>query len=440
MGERGSIVLTLAAVAAAYATAFGAAFQFDDAHTVVANQDVRSWTAWASSLPGIRAATKASFVAGRALSPAPWSHVLVSVLLHAAASVMVLVLARRWARDFGADARRADFVALATALVFALHPAQTEAVTYVSGRSVVLAGCLALASLVAYERWREQGSAASLVASAAAFALAMAARETAWTVPFAIVLVEASRGRPLRQAARGAAPHFAVLAVALAAIALSPTYSRLLRESLATRGPLANLYAQVDGVAYLVTHPLLTMRVNFDPHVVVPLSADARWWLAAVALAAAVALGFRVLRSVPWLGFGLLWFFLHLAPTNGLVARYDLVNDRQLYLALVGPALLLAAAVARSTPPRAGAGALVALCVVLGGATLVRNTDYRSELALWEATARASPGKSRPWNNLGWARQQAGDRAGARAAYERALALDPANYRARANLEALGAR
>jgi hypothetical protein len=42
-------------------------------------------------------------------------------------------------------------------LLFALHPAQTEAVTYVSGRSTSLATAFALASLLA---WLEGGSTA----------------------------------------------------------------------------------------------------------------------------------------------------------------------------------------------------------------------------------------------------------------------------------------
>lgn len=439
MGERRAAALTLGAAVAAYATAFGATFQFDDAHTVVANPGVQSWAAWAASLPGIRAATKASYVASHALSPQPWSYVLLSVALHAASALILLALARRWARDFGANAVQAGFAALTTALIFALHPAQAESVTYISGRSVALAGFFYLAALLAWER-RRDGARWALGVSLAAFALALASRETAATLPFALVLVEAARGAPWRQALRRAGAHFAVLGVALAALALSPTYQRLLRESLATRSPLENLRAQVEGVAYLVTHPLLTLRVNFDPDVANPASADAGWWLAALTIAAAIALGFGTLRRAPWLGCGLLWFFLHLAPTNGLVARYDLVNDRQLYLALAGPALIVGVALARVASPVVRNVCVGALCVALGTATLVRNTDYASEFALWQATVRASPHKSRPWNNLGWALQQAGDRDGARAAYVRALELDSANFRARANLDALGGR
>ena len=76
----------------------------------------------------------------------------------------------------------------------------------------------------------------------------------------------------------------------------------------------------------------------------------------------------------------------------------------------------------------------------LGLATVLRNLDYTSEIALWEATVRASPGKARAWNNLGFAWQQAGDPDRARAAYAHALLLDPDYARARVNLEALRVR
>ena len=276
-----------------------------------------------------------------------------------------------------------------------------------------------------------------IAASVALFALALAARETAWTLPFALVLLETARGAPLRSAWRRAVPHFGVLAVAVVAMAASPVYRRLLAASLDQRAPLASLFAQVEGVAYYVTHPLLSLRVNFDPDVAVPAAADLHWWIAAAAIAGTIGVGFMQLGRRPWLGFGLLWFLLQLVPTNGLIARYDLVNDRELYLALVGPALIAGVVLARLRPPIAGTLAAAALVVLLGVATLVRNLDYASEIALWEATVRASPAKARPWNNLGYAWQQAGDRDRARAAYERALQVDPGYDKARANLNAL---
>ena len=433
MGERTASLLTVGAIAVAFASAIGATFQFDDFHLLVRNPDVHSWSAWAASMPGIRPLTKASLTFGWVLSSAPAGFVVFSLLCHACSALLLLALARRWVPALAPDCPRAAFAALLTALAFALHPAQTEAVTYIAGRSVALSGALYLAALLAHERDRR---ALSLLA----FALALAARETAWTLPFALVLLEYARGATMKSALRRAAPQFALLAAGILAMAAVPTYRQLLDASLAHRSPGASLYAQVEGIAYLVTHPLVTLRVNVDPDIVVPAAPDLHWCMAAVAIAGTIAYGLSQLRRRPWLGFGILWFFLHLAPTNSLVARYDLASDRALYLALIGPALILGVSLGSWRQWRDATNAAIALVLLLGVATFVRNLDYASEVALWEATVRASPSKPRAWNNLGYARQQAGDLAGARTAYERALALGPDYARARINLDGLPVR
>jgi tetratricopeptide (TPR) repeat protein len=138
----------------------------------------------------------------------------------------------------------------------------------------------------------------------------------------------------------------------------------------------------------------------------------------------------------PLAGFAIAWFAIALLPVQSLVARDDIANDRQLYLALAGPAIALGIVLARQ-PLRRAAVVAIALVAVLATATFLRNRDYTDEVTLWRATVAASPGKARPWNNLGFALAQRGDIAAARTAYLRALAIDPADIKARVNLELL---
>jgi tetratricopeptide (TPR) repeat protein len=139
--------------------------------------------------------------------------------------------------------------------------------------------------------------------------------------------------------------------------------------------------------------------------------------------------GLLQIRKRPWLGFGILWFFLHLAPTNSVIPRLDVANDRQLYLAGWGLFLLAAALV-----PRRAAVPAVALAALLAAGSVARQLDYRSEIALWEADVRRAPWNARAHNNLGYAYQQAGRTADARRAYEAALIFDPGHIKARMNL------
>ena len=431
-------LLVAAAALAAYAAAPGTAFQYDDFRVVVIDRDVHSWSAWWASMPGMRPLTKASYVANWLASPAPAGFAIAGVAMHVASSLLVLALARRWIAAFAPRVPRPSLAAVATALLFALHPAQTEAVVYIAGRSTALSSLATLGALYAWERARA-GPAAWRGGAMALFAAAIAARESAWTLPFALVLVEVARGEGLAAAVNRTRAFWLLALVLAAAVLATPAYRRLLDASLAIRGPLDNLVAQVDAVVYLVTHPLLTLRVDFDPGLVARDALDAAWAVQVAALVALAAVGVAQLRRRPWLGFGILWFLLALVPTHGPLARYELANDRQLYLAIVGPALIAGVLVA-SWRARGPAAAMVAtLALVLAVATFVRVTDYSSEVRLWEATVRASPANARAWNNLGHAHEVVGDRERAREAYARALVLDPMHPKAATNLDALDA-
>ena len=322
----------------------------------------------------------------------------------------------------------------AVALLVAVHPAQTEVVTYVSGRSSGLMAAFYLASLLCWEHGRATGAARGWqAASLALFAAALATKETAWTLPFALVLVEVVRnGRRWRPALLAARSHLAVLALAALAILALPTYRRMLAGAFALRDPLQNLDAQVSGIAHLIVGPLLTLHLDIDASP--PLLTGWRWAFVAAALAALLYVGIAGARRGLVAGFGLLWFFLHLAPTNSLIARDDLANDRQLTLAMIGVSLVYCSITWGRLPRRAFVAVIAALAIVLGTVTALRNLDYRSEVALWQASLAANPRNARAWNNLGMAWRDAGDVAQARLAFQRALELDPAHPQALGNL------
>jgi len=146
--------------------------------------------------------------------------------------------------------------------------------------------------------------------------------------------------------------------------------------------------------------------------------------------------GFALLRVQPWYALALLWFFLHLAPTNSVLPRLDAVNDRQLYLASIGPLAL--AGLALSLAPRGRVMLAAFAALLLAVATVARNQEYQTEVTLWSDTARKSPGRARAFNNLGYAYQLDGRRDDACAAYLQALRIDAEQRRARVNARALG--
>jgi len=412
----------LFAALAAYAGAFGGSFQFDDFNVIVRQPAVHSLGAWWDSMPGIRPLLKLSYtlswVTGGGGTLA--FHAF-NVALHAANVLLVAaVLEELWRRMGIAEV---EFAAFAGALLFALHPAHSEAVTYLSGRSTSMMAFFYLGSVLAYLRGAPRWLSPVL------FAAALATKEVAVTLPLALVLCDAldpRRGVDLRRQL----PHWLMLGAGIALMAALPRYREMLDASLALRSFMDQYQLQVAALGRHAAVLALAVPPNIDPRVA-PLPP-----VAGLAVFAAIAAGFALLRAQPWYALALLWFFLHLAPTNSLLPRLDAVNDRQLYLASIGPLALAGFAI--SLMPRWRVPTLVVLAGVLGAATAARNLDYRTEVALWSNTVRQSPASARAWNNLGYALQLEGRRQEACDAYGRALRLDEGQLRARINALELG--
>jgi hypothetical protein len=430
---RGTLGL-LAAIAAAYAGALAGPFQFDDWWSIVDNDAVHSLPAWFDALPGIRPLLKLANTLNWLAAPAPAAFHALNIVVHGANAVLLWRLLARWLPVLAPRASRPESVAFATSLLFALHPATTEAVAYVSGRSISLAATGQLATLLALSAARD-GRRGMATLAALLFAATLAVRETAVVTPLAWLLLARCAGDDWRQALAPLRGVALVLAGAVALGAATPAYRSFFGVSLQARDFGAQLLAQLDAHLYLATRPLPGLVLNIDPDLRVPAALAPRHLLLPALLVAAAVAGWRQRRTRPWLLFALGWYVLQLAPSNSLLPRLDVANDRHLYLAVVAPLLVLVLAVANA-PRRMFAASIAVLALAAGLRTADRVDDYRSEIALWTATVAHSPGKARPWTNLGLARSERGDVAGAAAAWRCALSLDPDYRQAAWNLAA----
>lgn len=433
---RASAALVAGAALLAHLTALAADFQFDDWNVVVNDPRVASLDAWWRSLPAIRPLLKLVWAAGHASGLGPAGFHAVNVAVHVASALLVLALLRLLeARAPGGEAA-AGRAATVGALLFALHPAQTEAVAYVSGGATALAAALALASAVAWLDGREAGRrSATHVLSPALLALSLGVKELGVVLPVALVLLEAADARrPFRWRAALAATwvHGLVAAAALAAFAAAPAYRAMIRHALGLRPPLENLRVHLDGLAWLAGQALRPDLLVADPPA--PGPGWLRPALAAAALLAAAAFGLAALRRRP-AALAALWTVLWLPATGFWLPRPEPASDRQLYLALAGPAWLAGRWLAAGGRARTALAA--ALVVALGAATAARGLVYRDEVTFWADAARKVPENGRAFSNLGYALARCGRDADAAAAFRRALALDPRDFRAGANLRLL---
>jgi tetratricopeptide (TPR) repeat protein len=436
-------LILVAAVGLSYANGFRGVFQFDDHNVIVNNPSVHSVAAFVANLPtGIRPLLKLTYLLNWTAGAGPFGFHVVNISLHAANTLLVFFLACRMTEGKEAPGLPAfGRVPFLAALLFAVHPVQTEAVTYISGRSMSLMAFFYLASLLSYVRGTKGGRGWLYVVSPALFLLAVLSKETALTLPAALLLWERAFGdgnRPFPEIVRRQAVHWALLLLMAAAVALHPSYRNLVLYGFGTRTASQNLLAQGYGIAYLLSRLIRVYRLNIDPDLPVPATLTPGLAATAAGLAVLLIAGAAALRRRPVAGFGLLWFFLQLLPTNSIIPRLDVANERHLYLASWGIFLAAGSGAEWVQTTLSGAGRWVragwfAAAALLLLFTVLRNEVYRSEVTLWAETARRSPGKARVHNNLGYAYFRSGHPERAIPEYREALRIDPDFALARGN-------
>ncbi|HEY1107181.1 MAG TPA: tetratricopeptide repeat protein, partial [Opitutaceae bacterium] len=143
-----------------------------------------------------------------------------------------------------------------------------------------------------------------------------------------------------------------------------------------------------------------------------------------VITAALAGATFVALWRVPWAGFLGLWFFALLAPTSLMPGTTQMIVEHRMYLPLAAVSVVIVLALHAwlgrgSFLPLAGLAAALAL------ATVARNQDYRSELALWSATVAERPRNALAHANLGIAYVRLGRVEEALRHYETAAQLGP---------------
>jgi len=420
-------------VLVAYGNALGGPFQFDDYNVIVHEATVHGGSAWWDDLGGgIRPLLKLSYTLDWMTGAGAPAFHLTNLFIHLANSWLVYLLAQRLVQRWAPAA--SPLLPLWIALLFAVHPVNTEAVSYISGRSASLMTLFYLGGLLVYIDGRLRQSTFKVqVLTPLLFILSLGCKETAVTFPLALWLWEWSNGVRWRNALKAGASNWLVLLLAALLFLSSANYLSQMARSAEFNTLRGNVATQLHGFVWLMRQWVLPLWLNIDPDL--PLHTG----LGGALLPFAFTLFLLVLtialrRNRPWFSFALAWAMLHLIPLYLILPRIDIANERQLYLAAwpLLAALLIEAGrhIDLRTLRYALAGVLLA-CITL---TVLRNHAYASEIALWEDTATKSPHKARVHNNLGYAYLLAQRHDEARHEFITALQLDPKLSAAHHNL------
>ncbi len=427
------VVLSLA-TAAAYSNSLSATFVFDDRPHIFANERIKTVFPLSTTLSGRRPVVDFTLAVNHAIGGLdPTGYHLFNVVVHILSGLMLFLLLRR----IGNGARPREKagqetggglsigVAAAVALLWMLHPLQTQSVTYVIQRGESLMGLCYLFTLYAAIRGMDGSGKRRwwLVASVAACGLGMATKAVMLTAPVLVLLYDwIVVTRSLRVTLRKRFAYYVALSSTLSLLVVCGVTSGVLSTG---PHPHANVGFAVDGVTpwhYLLTQPgvlLHYLQLVVWPG---PLCIDYGWPLVTslsdaafpgVVVLALLVWAVRACRHHPRAGFAGLSFFVILAPTSSLIPIRDPLFEHRMYLPLAAVLALLAAAVARMVRwslRRVGADSrwsgytCTVIVVLVAGALAVRtfdrNADYKSEIKLWEQATIVRPQNARAHYSL----------------------------------------
>lgn len=442
-------LLLLLLVFAAYSNSFRVPFLYDDIGAIPENSTIRRL----SHLGQVLSPPRDTSVAGRPMLNLTfavnyavsglevWSYHLLNILIHAGAGLALYGLVRRTLttpRLRGRFASAASPLALVTALLWTLHPLQTESVTYIVQRAEALVGffylflfyCVVRAATAANAARARGWYAAAVVTGF----FGMASKEVMATAPLLLLLYDRTfLAGTFRQALGARRWLYGALALGWVQVALVTLGARTASAGFSYQGVTPLEYARSQfGV---ILHYLC---LSVWPH---PLVFHYEWPVAgslpAIAAAGAVVLGLAAaslaaLRARPESGFCGLWFFLILAPSSSIVPIADLAYEHRMYLSLAavmvllvtgGDALLCRAAGARGRQVGAALAAVVIAAFAI--LTFARNRDYTSAVAIWQDTVAKRPDNYKAHYNLAFHLEREGRIGEAERHYREALRVRP---------------
>jgi tetratricopeptide (TPR) repeat protein len=441
-------VLVLA-VFAAYANSLSGPFVYDDKDSIVGNLTLRhlwplaevltppSGGLTVSGRPVLNLSLALNFAAG-GLDVRGY-HV-VNVLIHALACLTLFGLVRRTLVLPSLRGRFGDAavpIAFTVAALWALHPLQTEAVTYLVQRAESLMGLFFLLTLYGFVRSVDAPAPGRWqVLSVAACLLGMATKENMVSAPGLVLLLDrAFVAGSFAAAWRRRRGFYAALAATWILLA------GMLASTGGNRGGSAGFGVPISWWDYALTQfPALVryVRLSFWPTPLVfeygPFRIESLamvWPQACLVVALVAGMIFALWRNAA-LGFLGAWFFAVLAPTSLMPGITQRIVEHRMYLSLA-PIMVLIVAAVYPRGGRRGLAALFALAAGLGSLTFQRNADYRSEIALWRDTAAKRPYNAGAHASLGAALAEAGRMDEAIREDEIALQLGPGYITTRNN-------
>jgi tetratricopeptide (TPR) repeat protein len=409
----------------AYLTSFQGAFVFDDYYYILKPFVTHFWSSMFAPETVSRPLLGLSLAINYAISGKdPWSYHVFNLLIHISAALALFgivrhtLLSERLREEYG---KAATALALVVALVWAVHPLNTQAVTYIIQRCESMMGMFYLLTMYcAIRSFKAERKGWWYVAAIAACIGGMLSKQVMATAPLMVLIydwmfVAGSWKEVLQKRWKLHAGLFAtwiVLVATMVAAPVNPTAG----FAVTVISPWDYFKSEFGVIVYY-------MRLALWPE---PLVLDYAWPKAQTLGAIvpyALVVGILVMltmwglyrrKAVSFIG---VWFFGILSMTCSVMPFEDLLFEHRMYLSLAGVVSLLVLGgyywgkrlFSRLSMPqeqqvvmgrKVALGLSLIVITWLGFLTAQRNFDYKSDIGMWKDVLSKRPQNARAHNNL----------------------------------------
>jgi len=467
-----AILLILVVGIITYANTFANRFVWDDRALIIENELIRdsryipqifTTELYRTSAPGsfYRPIQTLSYLLDYSIwNLNPYGYHFTNLLIHIVNGVLVYILvlisARNWRpKGLRYNTKEPQTIALFSALLFTVHPIQVQAVTYISGRSDLLACSFMLLSLILFMN-REtisiplRGGFPLGIVSLLSFIFALLSKEIALIFPFVLLVgiclkpkrdVEDTGENSLKYS--HVAPFFwlAFIYIVLRMTVLRFS-DKLLPQELSLGFGMRFLTSFKILVSYLGLllspfglHPeyvVEPVRSVFAPDFLISL-------VVIIILVILLIWAYRVMRVLFfWGGYFLITLFpvMNIIPINAQMSEHFLYIPSMGFFAIFAWILYTIGRIGKLSRYRWLPGIILTLvilsCIII---TIDRNTEWRDELTLFKKTVEYSPTSYRAHFNLGAAYYNEGLYGEAIIEFKKVLELNPDLADARRNIE-----
>lgn len=442
------LLILLALGILTYSNTFHSSFQFDDYDSIVTNLNIRNianikaiWNFWPS-----RFITYLSVALNYYFGQLNvFGYHLVNLLTHLIAALLawwfVLLTFRSPGMKNNKASQYADSIAFFAALIFVVHPLQTQAVTYIIQRAACLAAMFYLGSLCLYAKARQMQYRAGAdtwnlyyIGSLLMAALAMFTKETTISLPFTVLLYEnyffKTRNKiSWKQLAPFLALFFLIPSVMIATRSVNLTEMHRVSEAAPGIAPLNYLLTQFRVIASYLRMVFVPFNQNIDYDYPVASSLAQPLVLGGLILIAVILIiSFKIRSKHKLLSFSIFWFFLTLLPESSILPLADVIFEHRLYLPLVGYSVFLVTIFYLLLEKKDIRMTVVLLSIIAAfyaALAYSRNFYWKSEFSLWDDAIHKSPRKLRAYNERGAAYVRIGNYEKALDDFNRAISLNP---------------